>query len=210
MAGKKPTLINLKSTSPEGVVRTFKSIPEAARELGFSEAAVKKAKYSNRNRIGEYQLEWLEPKPEKPAFNRLERVKSNKTKNCFIYGEPLETKDKMDHFSNEELNSKGEIIQTHYPGSLYRAAQISGISWNALKNARDKGNRIVYRRADKRPFELGRGTSHLPCFEERRRKERESWRSCILHNCYWYRSEFLCPIARLSVDCTETLHQLLN
>ena len=112
MAGRKPTPINLKSTSPEGVVRTFKSIPEAARELGFSEAAVKKAKYSNRNRIGEYQLEWLEPKPERPVFNRLERVKSNKTKNCFICEEPLETEDKMDNFSIEELNSKGEIIQT--------------------------------------------------------------------------------------------------
>ena len=159
MAGRKPTLINLKSTSPEGVVRSFKSIPEAARELGFSEAAVKKAKYSNRNRIEEYQLEWLEtplePKPEKPAFNRLERVKSNKTKNCFICGEPLESSDKMDHFSIEELSRKGEIIQTHFPGSLYRASQISGISWNALKNARDKGNRIVYRRKDKMPFELG-------------------------------------------------------
>ena len=177
MAGRKPAPINLKSTSPERVVRTFKSIPEAARELGFSEAAVKKAKYSNRNRIGEYQLEWLEPNPEKPAFNRLERVKSNKTKNCFICEEPLETEDKMDHFCIEELNSKGEIIQTHYPGSLYRASQISGISWNALKNARDKGNRIVYRRKGKMPFELGWGTSHLPCFEERRRKERESWRS---------------------------------
>ena len=59
MAGRKPTPINLKSTSPERVVRTFKSIPEAVRELGFSGAAVIKAKYSNRNRIGEYQLEWL-------------------------------------------------------------------------------------------------------------------------------------------------------
>ena len=105
MAGRKPTPMNLKSTSPEGVVRTFKSIPETARELGFSEAAVKKAKYSNRSRIGEYQLEWLktplEPKPEKPAFNRLERVKSNKTKNCFICEEPLETEDKMESRNNE-------------------------------------------------------------------------------------------------------------
>ena len=113
MAGRNPTPINLKSTSPEGVVRTFKSIPETARELAFSEAAVKKAKYSNRNRIGEYQLEWLEtllePKPEKPACNRLERVKSNKTKNCFICEEPLETEDKMDHFSIEELNSKEKL-----------------------------------------------------------------------------------------------------
>ena len=148
MAGRKPTPINLKSTSPEGVVRTFKSIPEAARELGFSEEAVKKAKYSNRNRIGEYQLEWLEPKSEKPAFNGLEKVKSDKTNNCFICGEPRESSDKMDHFSIEELTRKGEIIQTHYPGSLY-----------------------------KMQFELGWGTSHLPCFEERRRKERESWRS---------------------------------
>ena len=147
------------------------------RELGFSEAAVKTAKYCNRNRIGEYQLEQLEPKPEKPAFNRLERVKSNKTKNCFICEELLETNDKMDHFSIEELNSKGEIIQTHYPGSFYRAAQISGISWNALKNVRDKGNRTVYRRKDKMPFELGWGISHLPCSEERRRKEIESSRS---------------------------------
>ena len=83
----------------------------------------------------------------------------------------------MDHFSIEELTRKGEIIQTHYPGSLYRASQISGIFWNALKNAIDKENRIVYIRKDKMPFKLGWGTSHLPCFEERRRKERESWRS---------------------------------
>ena len=96
--------------------------------MGFIEAAVKKAKYFNRNRIREYQLEWLEPKPGKPAFNRLERVKSNKTKNCFICEEPLETEDKMDHFSIEELTRKGEIIQAQYPGSLYRASQISGIS----------------------------------------------------------------------------------
>ena len=40
MAGRKPTPIKLKSTSREGVVKTFKSIPETARELGFSEAAV--------------------------------------------------------------------------------------------------------------------------------------------------------------------------
>ena len=71
---------NIKTFFGYAVVRTFKSIPEAARELGFSEAAVKKAKYSNRNIIGEYQLEWLEPKPEKPAFNRLERVKLKKNK----------------------------------------------------------------------------------------------------------------------------------
>ena len=128
MAGRKPTPVNLKSTSPEGVVRTFKSIPEAARELEFSEAAVKKAKYSKRNRIGEYQLEWLEtplePKPEKPEFNRLKKMKSNK-KNCFICEEPLETEDKMDHSSIEELNSKGEIIQTRRAEEGLKSRQIN-------------------------------------------------------------------------------------
>ena len=77
----------------------------------------------------------------------------------------------MDHFSIEELTRKGEIIQTHYPGSLYRASQISGISWNALKNARGKGNRIVYRRKDNMPFELGWGTSHIPCLKKGGKKE---------------------------------------
>ena len=54
--GRKGITINLKSTSPEGEVRTFKSIPEAARELGFSEVGVRKAYYAKRNRISEYQL----------------------------------------------------------------------------------------------------------------------------------------------------------
>ena len=55
-------------------------------------------------------------------------MKSDKTNDCFICRELLESSDKMDHFSIEELTRKGEIIQTHYPGSLYRASQISGIS----------------------------------------------------------------------------------
>ena len=42
MAGRKPIPINLKATSPEGEVKTFESIREAARELGFSERGVGK------------------------------------------------------------------------------------------------------------------------------------------------------------------------
>ena len=61
MAGRKPIPINLKSTSPDGEVRFFKTIREAARELGFSERGMGKAYHAGRNRIGEYELEWLEP-----------------------------------------------------------------------------------------------------------------------------------------------------
>ena len=46
--GRKGTTINLKSTSPEGEVKYFKSLPEAARELGFSEVGVRKAYYAKR------------------------------------------------------------------------------------------------------------------------------------------------------------------
>ena len=61
--GRKGTPINLKSTSPEGEVKFFKSFPEAARELGFSKVGIRKAYYRNRDRIGEYKLEWLKPEP---------------------------------------------------------------------------------------------------------------------------------------------------
>ena len=43
MAGRKLIAINLKSTSPEGEVKFFKSIHQAARELGFSERGVWKS-----------------------------------------------------------------------------------------------------------------------------------------------------------------------
>ena len=43
MAGRKSILINLKATSPDGEVRFFRSIKDAARELGFSEHGVGRA-----------------------------------------------------------------------------------------------------------------------------------------------------------------------
>ena len=85
--GRKGITINLKATSPEGEVKTFKSIPEAARELGFSEFGVRKAYHAERDRIGEYQLEWLEPELE-PEVNPkvIERIQRTKevlnTSNC--------------------------------------------------------------------------------------------------------------------------------
>ena len=49
MAGKKSKPINLNSISPDGEVRFFKTIHEAARELGFSERGMGKAYHAGRN-----------------------------------------------------------------------------------------------------------------------------------------------------------------
>ena len=59
--GRKSIPILLKATSPEVETKMFTSIGEAAKELGFSERGVGKAFHEKRNRIGEYELEWLEP-----------------------------------------------------------------------------------------------------------------------------------------------------
>ena len=49
MAGRKPISINLKSASPDGEVRFFKTIKEAAKELEFSERGVGRAYHAGRN-----------------------------------------------------------------------------------------------------------------------------------------------------------------
>ena len=59
--GRKSIPILLKATSPEGETKMFTSISKAAKELGFSRLGVGKAFHEKRNRIGEYELEWLEP-----------------------------------------------------------------------------------------------------------------------------------------------------
>ena len=46
--GRKEIAINLKAASPEGEVKTFKSIPEAAAGLGFSEFGIRKAYHAER------------------------------------------------------------------------------------------------------------------------------------------------------------------
>ena len=61
--GRKSIPILLKAPSPEGETKMFTSIGEAAKELGFSKRGVGKAFHEKRNRIGEYELEWLEPNP---------------------------------------------------------------------------------------------------------------------------------------------------
>ena len=49
MAGRKPIPINYKATASSGDIMTFESIPEAAREMGFSEHGVRKAYHAKRN-----------------------------------------------------------------------------------------------------------------------------------------------------------------
>ena len=81
--GRKSIPILLKATSTEGETKMFTSIGEAAKELGFSECGVGKAFHEKRNRIGEYELEWLEPELDvhpkldvhPGAAKRIERLK---------------------------------------------------------------------------------------------------------------------------------------
>ena len=49
--GRKSIPILLKATSSEGETKTFTSIGEAAKELGFSKRGVGKAFHEKRNRI---------------------------------------------------------------------------------------------------------------------------------------------------------------
>ena len=80
--GRKSIPILLKATSPEGETKTFTSISEAAKELGFSKRGVGKAFHEKRNRIGEYELERLEPKPDvdPEAAVKIETLKKTFTR----------------------------------------------------------------------------------------------------------------------------------
>ena len=133
--GRKGTKINLKSTSPEGEVKYFKSFPEAARELGFSEVGVRKAYYAKRDRIGEYRLEWLKPEatPEE-IFERLN--KKFGTSNCIYCNQKLERKDRVDYcFSILILESNGHLAGDQIFTSLYEASKETGLSLCSLINA---------------------------------------------------------------------------
>ena len=80
--GRKSIPILLKATSPEGETKTFTSIGKAAKELRFSECGVGKAFHERRKRIGEYELEWLEPELDfhPKAAARMERLKKKFTR----------------------------------------------------------------------------------------------------------------------------------
>ena len=79
----------------------------------------------------------------------------------------------------EELDGDGNAIDSFFNETLYKASKISGLSLNALRNARDKGNRLLVRRRDKKQFRITWCTSHDACFKAWREKEREEERKRI-------------------------------
>ena len=116
--GRKSLPILLKATSPEGETKMFTSISKAAKELGFSECGVGKAFHEKRNRIGEYELEWLEPEPDvRPkAATRIEGLKRVLTQTvCTYCNKPLTRKDRVrDGFGISKLDEKtGHLTEDH-------------------------------------------------------------------------------------------------
>ena len=157
--GRKSIPILLKATSPEGETKMFISIGEAAKELGFSERGVGKAFHEKRNRIGEYELEWLDPEldVDPKAAARMERLKKTFTRTVCIYcNEPLTHEDRVKNgFGISKLSEKtGYLIEDHEVNSIYEAHKITGLSASSLINAADKGNAIITRRKDKQQFIL--------------------------------------------------------
>ena len=174
--GKKSIPILLKATSPEGETKTFTSIGEAAKELGFSERGVGKAFHEKRNRIGEYELEWLEPKlnVHPKAAARMERLKKMFTRTVCIYcGGPLTHEDRVKNgFGISKLSEKtGYPIEDHVVKSIYEAHKLTGLSVSSLTNAADKGNAIITRRKDKQRFILYWQSIHERCFQIRKEEK---------------------------------------
>ena len=175
--GRKSIPILLKATSPEGETKTFTSIGEAAKEFGFGERGVGKAFHEKRNRIGEYEIEWLEPELDvhHKGAARMERLKKTFTRTVCIYcGGPLTRKDRVKNgFGISKLSEKtGYPIEDHEVNSIYEANKITRLSVSSLKNAADKGNAIITRRKDKQLFILYWQSIHERCFQIRKEERR--------------------------------------
>ena len=152
--GRKSIPILLKATSPEGETKTFTSIGQAAKELGFAERGVGKAFHEKRNRIGEYELEWLEPEPniDPEAAVRIETLKKTFTRTvCVCCNKQLTREDGVkDGFGISKLNEKtGYPMEDHEVKSIYEAHKLTGLPVSSLINAADKGNAIITRRKGK-------------------------------------------------------------
>ena len=116
--GRKSTPILLKATSPEGETKMFTSISEAAKELGFSEHGVGKAFHEKRNRIGGYELEWLERERDcdPKAAARIEGLKRVLTLTvCTYCNKPLTCEDRVQPMSKlTESHSEMEFYFIHF------------------------------------------------------------------------------------------------
>ena len=126
--GRKPIPIKLKASSSEGETKTFTSIPETASGLGFSERGVRKAYHKGRSRIGEYQVEWLEPEvetePEEEldpkAVGRIERTKKALDEpNCSYCGKPLTRNDRVENGFRIIRMRKMVILQKNIVSNLF-------------------------------------------------------------------------------------------
>ena len=167
--GRKSIPILVKATSSESETKAFTSIGKAAKELGFSEHGVGKAFHEKKNRIGEYELEWLEPKPDvhPEAAARIEGLKRALTQIvCTYWNKPLTRKDRVrDGFGISKLNEKTEhLTEDHDVNSIYEAHKITGLSVSSLKSAADNGNAMITRRKDKQRFALYWRSIHERCF----------------------------------------------
>ena len=136
--GRKSIPILLKATSPEGETKMFTSIGEAAKELGFSECGVGKAFHKKRDKIGDYELEWLEPEAEVLAklddsiiAKRIERLKKTYTQPACTYcGKPMTRKVRVKNgFGIYEIDEKtGHIKRYHEVNTIYEGNKLTGLS----------------------------------------------------------------------------------
>ena len=180
--GRKSIPILLKATSPEGETKTFTSIGEAAKELGFSECGVGKAFHKKRDRIGEYELEWLEPEVEADTklddtiiAKRIERLKKTYTQPACTYcGKPMTREDIVKNgFGIYEIDEKtGHIKRYHKVNTIYEGNKLTGLSVTSLKNAADEGNVMITRRRDKQRFILSWQSIHERCFHARKEERK--------------------------------------
>ena len=146
--GRKSILILLKATSPEGETKMFTSISEAAKELGFSECGVGKAFHEKRNRIGEYELEWLEPEldvdaklDDPEAAKGIERLKKTYAQTvCTYCGKLLTCEDRVKNgFGIYKIDEKtGHLMEYHEVSSIYKGNKLTGLSVSSLKNVANK------------------------------------------------------------------------
>ena len=206
MSGRKPTIINLVATSPEGEVSNFYTLTDAANELGFHTSTLKRVYDARRNWIADYTLEWLdvsdklrkEKSKEKKYRTIAEKVKKEKVESdkrrderlklqeksivkevknkCVYFGRDLSNEDKMNYFALSEMNKKGEALSNKNYKSLNEASNDTGISMGALKNTRDKINDFVIRRKDGVPFQIYWSNIRMDCFQARKENKREAER----------------------------------
>ena len=93
--------------------------------MGFSERGVGKAFHEKRNRIGEYELEWLEPELDvhPKAAKGIERLKKMNTRTvCTYCGKPLTHEDRVKNgFGIYKIDEKtGHLMEYHEVNSIYK------------------------------------------------------------------------------------------